>query len=117
MNQAELATRSSVSTSAISKIENGVVSPTYDVLVKLTSGLNISIGQLFGAPRPQPAADPGFNGWQIIEKKGQSEKLETPNYSHWYKEFGPLVRHDGLCPGGQSCLAHVLLRDGRIGSG
>ena len=114
---AELATRSSVSTSAISKLENGVVSPTYDVLVKLTSGLNISIGQLFGEPRPEPAADPGFNGWRIIEKKGQSEKLETPNYSHEYlctglkkkamvpalarlkahsiKEFGPLVRHDG----------------------
>ena len=114
---AELAARSSVSPSAISKIENGVVSPTYDVLVKLTGGLNISFGRLFGDPRPEPAADTGFNGWQIIEKKGRSEKLETPNYSHEYlctglkkkamipalarlkarsiKEFGPLVHHDG----------------------
>ena len=43
----ELGQRSGVSRSALSKIENGQVSPTYDVLQRISRGLNIDLVELF----------------------------------------------------------------------
>ncbi len=43
----ELGQRSGVSRSALSKIENGQVSPTYDVLQKISRGLSIDLVELF----------------------------------------------------------------------
>jgi len=41
-----------VSRSTLSKIENGLMSPTFDVLQKIVAGLKIDLGELFGsAPR------------------------------------------------------------------
>lgn len=48
----ELGQRSGVSRSALSKIENGQVSPTYDVLQKVSRGLNIDLVELFETRNP-----------------------------------------------------------------
>jgi len=113
----ELALRSSVSASTISKIENGGVSPTYDVILKLAEGLAIPVGEMFGETIIDTNEDPRPSGWQVVGRPDDYDLLDTENYEHRYlcsslktkrllpvlvklkagsiAEFGELVRHDG----------------------
>lgn len=114
----ELAQLSSVSASTISKVENGVVSPTYDVIQKLAHGLSSSVSDMFGDTALEPAAKTrGPSGWRMIGRKDEYELLETDNYAHFYlcsnlrtksmvpcvvhikagslTEFGTLIQHGG----------------------
>jgi transcriptional regulator with XRE-family HTH domain len=57
-----------VSRSTLSKVENGVMSPTFDVLQKIVHGLKIDLGELFGsAPRPRAS------GRRAITRKGAGQ--------------------------------------------
>lgn len=49
----ELANRSSLAASTVSKVENGQMSPTYDTLLALADGLDIDIGDLVTGGRNQ----------------------------------------------------------------
>ncbi len=113
----ELAKHSSVSASTISKIENGGVSPTYDVILKLAAGLSISVSEMFGETMPDSNEGPRPSGWQVVGRPDEYDLLDTENYEHRYlcsnlktkrllpvlvrikarsiTEFGELVRHDG----------------------
>lgn len=113
----ELAARSSVSASTISKIENGGVSPTYDVILKLAAGLSISVSEMFGETIPDSNEGPRPTGWQVVGRPDECDLLDTENYEHRYlcsnlktkrllpvlvrikarsiAEFGELVRHEG----------------------
>jgi transcriptional regulator with XRE-family HTH domain len=52
-----------VSRSTLSKVENGLMSPTFDVLQKIVLGLKIEIGELFGStPKVQRHA---YRGYQM----------------------------------------------------
>ncbi|HEY4805178.1 MAG TPA: XRE family transcriptional regulator [Paraburkholderia sp.] len=54
-----------VSRSTLSKVENGVMSPTFDVLQKIVHGLKIDLGELFGsAPKPRAS------GRRALTRKG-----------------------------------------------
>ena len=113
----ELAQLSSVSASTISKVENGAVSPTYDVILKLARGLSSSVSEMFGEPLEPAASIRQPSGWQMIGRKDEYELLETDNYEHFYlcsnlrtksmvpcvvhikagslTEFGALIQHGG----------------------
>ncbi|CAG9232641.1 XRE family transcriptional regulator [Paraburkholderia tropica] len=54
-----------VSRSTLSKIENGLMSPTFDVLQKIVAGLNIDLVELFGST---PKAD--FGGRRALTRRG-----------------------------------------------
>ena len=98
--------------STLSKIENGQMSPTYEALKKLAEGLEISVPQLFTAPRKTQV-----NGRIAITKNDQGEAHPTATYEHELlasvltrkamlpyrarvrarslEEFDGWVRHDG----------------------
>ena len=103
----------------LSKIENEKMSLSYDKLVRISKGLGIDIGLLFGAvPTPETEA-PGLvlSGRRSITRSGEGSAIETKTYSHLYPaadllnkqivpimaeckarslaEFGPLIRHAG----------------------
>jgi transcriptional regulator with XRE-family HTH domain len=103
----------------LSKIENEKMSLSYDKLVRISKGLGIDIGLLFGAvPATEPEA-PGIvlSGRRSITRSGEGSAIETKSYSHLYPaaellnkqivpimaeckarslaEFGPLIRHAG----------------------
>lgn len=63
--------------STLSKIENGQMSPTYDALKKLASGLQISVPQLF-----TPAKGTTTSQRLAITQNGEGEKLATSTYEH-----------------------------------
>jgi transcriptional regulator with XRE-family HTH domain len=107
-----LSLRSGISTSALSKIENGQLSPTYEYLVRVARGFEVDIVELF--------ADKAFqhvNGRRSITKKGGGLHYETANYDYEIlasdlsrkqmvpllatvkagsiQEFGPMIAHEG----------------------
>ncbi len=98
--------------STLSKIENGQMSPTYEALKKLATGLEISIPQLF----TQPQRD-RISGRMSVTKVGEGAHHATTTYEHELlgealtkkhmlpyrtrirarsaEEFDGWVRHDG----------------------
>ena len=112
----ELSVLAKVSASTISKIENGAVSPTYDVILRLANGLSMSVNEMFGDSLERATTN-GPSGWQLIGRKEEFEALDTDNYAHHYlcsnlkmrsmvpvlvkikagsiSEFGELTTHSG----------------------
>ncbi|MDU8926891.1 XRE family transcriptional regulator [Alisedimentitalea sp. MJ-SS2] len=98
--------------STLSKIENGQMSPTYEAVKKLASGLSITVPQLF-----TPPAGSGGDGRLKVTRMGQGEAHPTATYEHELlaegvegktmlpyrarvrarslEEFDGWVRHDG----------------------
>ncbi|MFZ3082655.1 helix-turn-helix domain-containing protein [Rhodoferax ferrireducens] len=63
--------------STLSKIENGLMSPTYDALIKLAAGLQIDISELF-----EPNKNISGSGRRSITRKGSGQSHHTPYYDH-----------------------------------
>lgn len=63
--------------STISKVENGLMSPTYDALIKLAKGFSIDISDLFESHEPDHGS-----GRRSITRVGQGQPLNTPYYQH-----------------------------------
>ncbi|AOZ69470.1 transcriptional regulator [Rhodobacter xanthinilyticus] len=98
--------------STLSKIENGLMSPTYEALKKLAEGLEISVPQLF-----TPPAAGQVTGRMAVTKMGEGQAHITTTYEHELlasplrtkkmlpyrarirarsvEEFNGWVRHDG----------------------
>lgn len=114
---ADVAARTGVAVSTLSKVENGQLSLTYDKLWRLSEGLRVDIGAFFD-PEPQVGASaPGVTGRRSLTGRGQGLLVETPNYDYRYLctdlsrramvpivitirarslvEFGALSRHAG----------------------
>ena len=63
--------------STLSKIENGQMSPTYEALKKLATGLEISVPQLFTAPQRDQVI-----GRMAVTKMGAGTAHATATYEH-----------------------------------
>ena len=57
MTLKDVADRAGLAVSTISKIENDQMSPTYDVLLKLSKGLDVDLVTLMAEPAARPNAD------------------------------------------------------------
>ncbi len=108
----QAARQAGLARSTLSKIENAQMSPTYDALKKLATGLDISVPQLFTPPQAQQA-----NGRMVMTKAGEGTHTPTTTYEHellseslsqkkmlpyrarvrarTMEEFDGWVRHDG----------------------
>jgi transcriptional regulator with XRE-family HTH domain len=64
-----------VSRSTLSKIENGIMSPTFDVLQKIVHGLKIDLGELFGS-NPKPRA----SGRRALTRNGAGQMYAAGCY-------------------------------------
>ncbi len=62
--------------STLSKIENGQMSPTYDLLAKLATGMKIDLATLFNSPQPPRGTA------RSITRKGQGSLSITGTYRH-----------------------------------
>lgn len=89
----QLSQRCGISASALSKIENGQLSPTYEKIAALASGLNIEVGELFS-----PAAKTSMSGRRSVTRRGQGIAHRTDQYNYEIlhpdmadKRFIPLV--------------------------
>ena len=112
LTQNALALLSGLSHSSLSKIENNQLSPTFETILKIISGLNIDISDLLTFAQNQtPRTRHGFT------RKGKGKIHETENYiyetlcnniinkkmipivtrikSHSLEKFGEIMRHSG----------------------
>lgn len=113
---AEVAQRTGLPISSLSKIENDRMSLSYDKLTRLCAGLEIDIAELFAADTAS-SAPAGVAGRRSITRAGEGSLIDTSNYLHLYPaadllnkrlvpiiaepharslaEFGELIRHPG----------------------
>lgn len=75
--QGQAGKASGISISTLSKIENGLISPTYDVLLNLAHGLGVDVAELFVPAQAHMGA-----GRRSIERAGQGNLHDTPLYRH-----------------------------------
>lgn len=68
---------SGVAASTLSKIENGHMSPTYDVLLKLAKGLDMDLVELFSVTQEHIGS-----GRRAITRNGLGKPHPTPLYDH-----------------------------------
>ncbi len=73
----EVSQRTGVARSTLSKIENGQMSPTYDILQKITRGMALDIVELFDARRENAPF-----GWRSVTRKGEGKSHETSAYHY-----------------------------------
>lgn len=104
--------RAGLARSTLSKIENDQMSPTFDVLQRLATGLGIDMDELLSPTRETPPS-----GRRSITRANQGRIHDTPTYAHEFlctdlthkhtvpsktrirarslSEFPDWVRHDG----------------------
>ena len=74
---AQAAEKAGLARSTLSKIENGQMSPTYEALKKLATGLGISVPQLF-----TPSRSEKVTARLATSRAGEGEPLITTTYEH-----------------------------------
>ncbi len=73
----QAARQAGLARSTLSKIENGQMSPTYDALKKLATGLEISVPQLF-----TPAMAEHAGGRMVVTRTDEITRKLTTTYEH-----------------------------------
>ena len=113
----QVAERTGMALSTLSKVENGLMSLTYDKLLQLTSGLKMEIAELFNPAVGAPVQGRPVTARRSISRAGQGQLINTKFYTYTYQctdligkrmvpivaevrarsldEFGPLLRHAG----------------------
>ena len=133
----EASKRTGLARSTLSKIENELMSPTFEAVQKLADGLGIDVPQLF-----TPSRRPASGGRRSLTRSGQGRAHPTATYEHEllcadltqkrmvpfktvvrarrFEDFTDWVRHDGeefvLVLAGAVELVERVLRAGALGS-
>lgn len=69
--------KTGVARSTLSKIENGIMSPTYDMLQRIAAGLSVDLAHIFGNHE-----ESSVTGRRTITRNGEGIMLESGNYIH-----------------------------------
>ncbi|OAN71151.1 transcriptional regulator [Sulfitobacter sp. EhC04] len=87
----QAARQAGLARSTLSKIENSQMSPTYEALKKLATGLEISVPQLFTPPAAEK-----INGRMAVTKSGEGAAKATTTYEH--ELLGETLRKKQMLP-------------------
>ncbi|WP_244817308.1 helix-turn-helix domain-containing protein [Caballeronia sp. Lep1P3] len=90
-----------VSRSALSKIENGLMSPTFDVLQKIVRGLQIDLGALFGS-----TSVPSASGRRALTRRDQGQRHAYRGYQ--MELLATELAHKAMLPFRIRISAHTL---------
>jgi transcriptional regulator with XRE-family HTH domain len=118
----DVSKRTGVPASTLSRIENDQISPTYDLLLRLSRGLSLDLTQLLSIDGGQPPHDSAIStaiqpGRRSVNRKKDGEVVPMSNHTLRYlstdllnkqitpiiceyrartlEEFGDFMRHDG----------------------
>jgi transcriptional regulator with XRE-family HTH domain len=94
----DVAQRTGLSVSTLSKAERNQLSLTYDKLVQLAQGLKVDITTFFEDDTHHASNGIGI-GRRSVNRRDDGQVIQTPNHHYVYLstdlEFGPMVRHAG----------------------
>jgi transcriptional regulator with XRE-family HTH domain len=88
---AEAAARTSVSTSALSKIENGQVSPSFDIIQRISDGLQVDLEDLVGSGRTSLVT-----GRKTVTRLNEGAHFTSGQYD--YKAHGTELSRKAMAP-------------------
>lgn len=88
---AQLAKRSGLAISTISKAERGVMAPTYDRMLQLARGIGVDMAEFF-ASEGEIYAPGSF----AVARRGEFRRQETGNYI--YEMLFPEIRNKAMTP-------------------
>ena len=113
----DVSERTGIPTSTLSRIENDQMSPTYDLLLRLSKGLDIDLTQLLSMATASPETGADQPGRRSVNRRKEGETVQMTNHTLWYlstdllnkqvtpilceyraqslEEFGPFMRHEG----------------------
>ena len=117
---AELASRTGLAVSTLSKLEVGHVSLSYDKLMAISKGLGVDMAELLDST-PHPGGGATHGGRRVVHRAGDGQHVQTRSYSQSYlatellnkrmtpiyvelharsldeffAEFGDFIRHPG----------------------
>lgn len=118
MTLAELASRTGIPRTTLSKVENGKASLTYEKLVQVGDGLGVDIARLFDPQTHDQGAPHIINARRrAVTRLDEAASVDSDNYTNFYlsldllkrranpimsvvkaktiEEFGEWVRHEG----------------------
>lgn len=78
----QLSQKSGLARSTLSKIENNLMSPTYDAMLKLAAGFEIDIAGLFKDPLEACKGE-----LRVVTRKDQGKRHDLPLYKHQLLAF------------------------------
>lgn len=88
---AQLAKRSGLAISTISKTERGLMAPTYDRMLQLAQGLGVDMAEFF-ATEGESHSTGGFS----VSRRGDAHPQETGHYV--YEMLFPEIRNKAMTP-------------------
>jgi transcriptional regulator with XRE-family HTH domain len=113
----DVSERTGIPSSTLSRIENDQMSPTYDLLLRLSKGLAIDLTQLLSMATSSPDTGADQPGRRSVNRREEGETVQMTNHTLWYlstdllnkqvtpirceyrarslAEFGPFMRHEG----------------------
>lgn len=98
-----VAESSGLSISALSKIENGLVSASFDTLVKIAHAYGYSFAELFSGKEPAPRQS--IAGRRTVTRAAQGLSFNTPYYD--YNVHSAELTHKGMIP----LVMHIRTRE------
>jgi len=88
---AEASSATGLARSSLSKVENGQMSPTYDLLLKLARGYGVDVAELFA-----PGAAPAAAGRMAVTRAGDGQRHQAPLYTH--DVLAATLKHKKMMP-------------------
>jgi transcriptional regulator with XRE-family HTH domain len=95
---AEVSKRTSIPSSTLSRIENDQISPTYDLLLRLSNGLSIDLSQLLSTAESPSEPEASRPGRRSINRAEDGVVVQMPTHTLRYlsmdllhKEMTPMV--------------------------
>lgn len=114
---ADVKDRTGIPTSTLSRIENDQMSPTYDLLLRLSDGLALDLSQLLSTAQEAPVRNNEQVGRRSVNREDDGERVQMSNHTlrylstdllnkqitpilceyraHTLEEFGDFMRHEG----------------------
>jgi transcriptional regulator with XRE-family HTH domain len=114
---ADVRDRTGIPTSTLSRIENDQMSPTYDLLLRLSDGLSLDLSQLLSTEQEAPPKGNDQVGRRSVNREEDGERVQMSNHTLRYlstdllnkqitpilceyhartlEEFGDFMRHEG----------------------
>jgi transcriptional regulator with XRE-family HTH domain len=114
---ADVSDRTGIPGSTLSRIENDLISPTYDLLLRLSNGLSLDISELLSNAPSAPASSAEQSGRRSVNRVSDGDLVSMQNHTLRYlstdllnkqitpilceyraktlEEFGEFMRHDG----------------------
>ncbi|WP_428032492.1 helix-turn-helix domain-containing protein [Ancylobacter sp.] len=81
---ADVSSMTGISTSTLSKIENGLLSPTFDKVLQLSRGLGVEIADLLEPPATEAAVPAIVVARRSVSRNFEGQQLQTKYYTYRY---------------------------------